>query len=73
MSSLSIVAGAMLGVGIFIYPPVVAGLVTDSWVFLGVWLFGGLTALAGAAAYAELGAAMPQARNGVEGCPCSFQ
>jgi basic amino acid/polyamine antiporter, APA family len=51
----------MLGVGIFIYPPVVAGLITNPWAFLGIWALGGLIALAGASAYAELGAAMPQA------------
>ena len=51
----------MLGVGIFIYPPVVAGLLNTSWAFLGIWALGGLIALAGAVAYAELGAAMPEA------------
>lgn len=51
----------MLGVGIFIYPPVVAGLVATPSAFLGIWVLGGLIALAGAVAYAELGAAMPQA------------
>ena len=43
-SSLSIVAGAMIGVGLFIYPPVVAQLVADPSIFLLLWVFGGLTA-----------------------------
>ena len=51
----------MLGVGIFIYPPVVAGLIDTPWVFLGIWLLGGIIALSGAVAYAELGAAIPKA------------
>jgi len=51
----------MIGVGIFIYPPVVAQLVSEPTTFLLMWAFGGLTALAGAAAYAELGAALPRA------------
>lgn len=61
LSSFSIVAGAMLGVGIFIYPPVVASLIGSPSLFFGMWLLGGLVALSGALAYAELAAAMPEA------------
>jgi len=56
LGALSIVAGSMLGVGIFVSPPVVAQLLNEPWAFFAVWLLGGLFALAGASAYAELGA-----------------
>jgi APA family basic amino acid/polyamine antiporter len=59
--ALAIVAGSMLGIGIFLIPHVVAGLLhTPGW-FLGAWLLGGLIALSGAVAYAELGAMFPRA------------
>ena len=58
-SATAIVAGAMLGIGIFIVPPEVAALTDNMGVFLGLWLFGGLIAFAGADSFAELGAAYP--------------
>ncbi|MCA9576942.1 MAG: amino acid permease [Polyangiales bacterium] len=61
LGALSIVAGSMLGVGIFVSPPVVAQLLPSSWAFFGVWFLGGVFALAGASAYAELGARHPHA------------
>jgi APA family basic amino acid/polyamine antiporter len=51
----------MLGIGIFLAPPVVAASVPSVPVYLLVWLLGGLTALAGAVACAELGVLMPKA------------
>ncbi|MBL8969351.1 MAG: amino acid permease [Myxococcales bacterium] len=57
----SIVAGSMLGIGIFIAPPVVAQHVQSSGYFLLMWLLGGLAALCGALSVAELGAMMPRA------------
>jgi len=42
-------------------PPVVAQLLSEPWAFFAVWLLGGLFALAGASAYAELGARYPRA------------
>ncbi len=57
----SVVAGAMLGIGIFIAPPVVASHVTGPGYFLLMWLLGGLAALCGALSVAELGAMMPRA------------
>ncbi len=57
----SIVAGSMLGIGIFIAPPVVAQHVQSSGYFLLMWLVGGLAALCGALSVAELGAMMPRA------------
>ena len=57
----AITAGSMLGIGIFLSPPIVAGQVGSTAVFLAVWAAGGLTALAGAVACGELGAMLPRA------------
>jgi basic amino acid/polyamine antiporter, APA family len=57
----SIVAGTMLGIGIFIAPPVVAQHIHGAGYFLAMWLIGGLAALCGALCVAELGAMMPRA------------
>jgi APA family basic amino acid/polyamine antiporter len=56
-----VVIGGIIGSGIFINPYLVArGLDTPALV-LGVWAVGGLVALAGAFAYAELGSLLPRA------------
>lgn len=60
-AALSLVAGSMLGIGIFIAPPVVAAQLDHPGTFLLMWLCGGLSALFGALAVAELGAMMPRA------------
>jgi basic amino acid/polyamine antiporter, APA family len=60
-AALSLVAGSMLGIGIFIAPPVVAAQLDHPGTFLLMWLAGGLSALFGALAVAELGAMMPRA------------
>ena len=57
----SIVSGSMLGIGIFIFPPVVAQHIHGSAYFLLMWLVGGLAALCGALCVAEMGAMMPRA------------
>jgi APA family basic amino acid/polyamine antiporter len=57
----ALVAGSMLGIGIFIAPPVVAAHVQSPLWFLLLWLGGGLAALCGALCVAELGAMMPRA------------
>ena len=54
------VVGSMLGVGIFLYPPIVASQTSPTIYFL-TWLFGGIIALAGAMVCAELSTMMPQA------------
>jgi APA family basic amino acid/polyamine antiporter len=59
--AISLVAGSMLGIGIFIAPPVVASHTTGPVSFLLLWLIGGLSALFGALCLAELGAMMPRA------------
>jgi APA family basic amino acid/polyamine antiporter len=60
-SAQSIVSGSMLGIGIFIAPPVVAQHVDSPAYFLLMWLAGGLAAVCGALCVAELGAMMPRA------------
>jgi APA family basic amino acid/polyamine antiporter len=61
IGAMSLVAGSMLGIGIFISPPVVAAQIDRPGAFLLIWLLGGLTALFGALSIAELGAMMPRA------------
>jgi APA family basic amino acid/polyamine antiporter len=60
-AALSLVAGSMLGIGIFIAPPVVAEHVRRADLFLLMWFLGGASAVAGALSLAELGAMMPRA------------
>jgi APA family basic amino acid/polyamine antiporter len=57
----SIVAGSMIGIGIFLSPAIVAQHSAGVWDFLLVWLLGGLISLAGAVACAELGTMLPRA------------
>jgi APA family basic amino acid/polyamine antiporter len=61
LGGFAIVAGSMLGIGIFLSPPIVARHVSDPLLFLAVWAAGGLTALSGAVACAELGVLFPRA------------
>lgn len=61
LGGFAIVAGSMLGIGIFLSPPIVAKHVAGPLPFLLVWAAGGLTALAGAVACAELGTLFPRA------------
>jgi APA family basic amino acid/polyamine antiporter len=61
IGAFTIVAGSMLGIGIFLSPPIVAANTGAAWSFFGVWLLGGLISLAGAVACAELGTMIPRA------------
>jgi APA family basic amino acid/polyamine antiporter len=56
-----VVIGGIIGSGIFINPYIVAGRLDSSVLVLSAWAAGGLIALAGAFAYAELGALFPRA------------
>ncbi len=56
-----VVIGGIIGSGIFINPYIVAQRLDTSALVLGAWVAGGLIALAGAYAYAELGAIFPKA------------
>ncbi len=56
-----LVAGNMVGAGIFVTPGLVAAqLPSPIWILL-AWLLGGFISLAGAAVYAELGTRLPEA------------
>ncbi len=61
LGAFALVAGSMIGIGIFLSPPIVAAHVDSVGLFLALWAFGGVTALAGAVACAELGTMMPWA------------
>ncbi len=61
LGATAIVAGSMLGIGIFLAPPIVARNLPDIAPYFGIWVFAALAAVAGAVAMAELGAMMPQA------------
>ena len=55
------ILGNVIGIGIFLTPKGVAVQAENPYLFLGLWLFGGLIALAGAMSSAELGIMMPHA------------
>jgi len=57
----AIVVSNVIGVGIFITPSFIAQLLPNSAAILSVWAIGGVLALFGALAYAELAARQPEA------------
>src|ERR1700730_18382556 len=57
--SIAIVAGCMIGGGIFLVPNLVARSLPSMSMIMTVWLLAGVVSLAGALACAELGAAFP--------------
>lgn len=57
---LAVIIGNTIGAGIFRTPGDIAGLLPNKWLFLGVWLIGGLYALLGAIQIAELGTMLPR-------------
>jgi len=57
----SIVAGTMIGTGIFVVPTIMLQMVGTPLMVLAVWVAAGLLSLFGALSYAELGAALPEA------------
>ena len=57
---LAVIIGNTIGAGIFRTPGVIAELLPNTWMFLGVWVVGGLYALLGAISLAELGAMIPR-------------
>jgi APA family basic amino acid/polyamine antiporter len=59
-----LVMGGIIGAGIFLNPSVVAQRVGSAGLTVGVWVIGGVIALAGAFCFAELGANRPQAGGG---------
>ncbi|MDG1484594.1 MAG: amino acid permease [Myxococcota bacterium] len=65
VGAVAVVAGSMLGIGIFLTPPLVAAAAPSAAWFYGLWLAGGLVALSGALVYAQLGAMRPEAGGDV--------
>src|SRR5215207_5402869 len=59
-SAIAVLVGSTIGSGIFRVPAGVAGRLTDPGPVLLAWVVGGLVALFGALAYAELAAALPR-------------
>jgi APA family basic amino acid/polyamine antiporter len=59
--AISVVAGTMIGTGIFVVPSLMLRDVGAPWTVVVVWAFAGLLSLFGALGYAELGAAIPEA------------
>jgi len=64
LAAFTVVAGSMLGVGIFLSPPIVANNVDSAAALILVWVLGGIIALSGAVACAELGAMLPRSGGG---------
>ena len=58
---LAVIIGNTIGAGIFRTPGDIAAHLQNPWLFLGVWIIGGLYALLGAVALAELGTMLPRA------------
>lgn len=56
-----LVMGGIIGVGIFFNPHTIAERVPVAWLYLALWVFGGVVAIAAGFTFAELGAAFPKA------------
>ena len=56
----AVIIGNTIGAGIFRAPGSIAQQLPHPWLFLGVWILGGLYALLGAISLAELGAMLPK-------------
>ena len=57
---LAVIVGNTIGAGILEKPGSIAAQLPRAWMFIGVWIFGGLYALLGAFPMSELGAMMPR-------------
>jgi APA family basic amino acid/polyamine antiporter len=57
---LAVAVGNTIGAGILRTPGDIAGWLPAPWMFVGIWLVGGLYTLLGANAVAELGTMMPK-------------
>ncbi len=56
----AMMVGIVVGIGIFMTPPLVASNVDSEWAFEGAWILGGVVTLLGALCYAELASAYPK-------------
>ena len=61
LDAAAIIVSNVIGGGILFTPPQVAASVPNPWLFLAMWVAGGVLAFAGAMAYAELAALRPRA------------
>lgn len=59
ISSMAVVIGIVVGIGIFRLPPLVAASSANEFQFISFWIAGGFISLMGALCYAELSSAMP--------------
>ena len=59
VDGVAVLVGIVIGIGIFGFPPLVAQQTDSTWIYMGLWLAGGLVMLIGALCYAELGASYP--------------
>jgi len=57
---LAVIIGNTIGAGIFRTPGAIVEQLPNAWLFLGVWIVGGLYALLGAISIAELGTMLPR-------------
>jgi basic amino acid/polyamine antiporter, APA family len=61
LAAIAVVAGTVIGTGIFLVPSLMLAHVGSPLKVMCVWIFAGLLSLFGALGYAELGAALPEA------------
>lgn len=61
LSSIAVVVGIVVGIGIFRLPPIVAGYSANEFQFISFWVAGGFISLMGALCYAELASSNPDA------------
>ncbi len=57
---MAVAIGNAIAAGIVRTPGEIARILPNAWLFIGVWIAGGLYALFGASSMAELGAAIPR-------------
>ena len=57
--AISVVAGSMIGCGIFIVSADIARQVNSAWLLLLIWLLAGFTTICGALCYGELASTIP--------------
>jgi len=57
--ALSVAIGTTMGGGILYTPGKIAALLPNPWLYMAIWVFGGINALLGATVFAELGAMIP--------------
>lgn len=61
LSSIAVVVGIVVGIGIFRLPPIIAGHSANEFQFISYWIAGGFISLMGALCYAELASSNPDA------------